>query len=402
MATAPTVEFYDQIKRLLWSIVSDSGILQQQTQRPALDALILSLSSSATFSPTDTLFEFLDDCIGRLVRRPIKYQDDLDALRKAEEEPHEIETANQPTISLLAVTLAEQWPFMTRSGAEGRANVATWLGRYIKLSIQIGEDPSMFENLFKQMSRTSDHSMPYPDFQTLMINLDQPDCQLPPIMGRDESEGYSPARARIPNHISTETAPPYPAGAEPPRERGDHPELNHWMHKEPQEALEDGSIGALVMCLCSKHGEIRRQALQNVQKFITVTKVICYTSGNKYAANILQASSYEEREQLQLLLGELSETCKEDSLVNTKPLPTVASAWAAHAVVAIADPLHVMYPKINKYLTKGPSWNVNKLPSYWVDKILLNPPDEDVAHYKEVEWLVDLLIDGLSTSEASP
>lgn len=254
--------------------MSDSGILQQQTKRPALDALIFSLSSSATFYPTDALFEFLDDCIGRLIRRPIKYQDDLDALRNAREEQNENETASPLAISLFALTLAEQWPFVVKYGAEAGANVAVWLGRYIRFSIRVGEDQSLYEKIFHQMSKTSDPSMPYSDFHTLMVNLDQPDCHLSPIRGGEEQDGHSPVQAGIANHISTDTAASYPTGVEPAKEREDHPELNHWMHKEPQEALEDGSIGALAMCLCSKYGEIRLQALQNIQKVITVIKVI--------------------------------------------------------------------------------------------------------------------------------
>lgn len=83
------------------------------------------------------------------------------------------------------------------------------------------------------------------------------------------------------------------------------------------------------------------------------------------------------------------------------PLPYCAGVLAARFLLVIADPLHIMYEKVNKFLYKGPEWNVDKLPSYWVDKILLNPPTSDELHYQEAEWLLDALIDGLRTPAVS-
>ena len=58
-----------------------------------------------------------------------------------------------------------------------------------------------------------------------------------------------------------------------------------------------------------------------------------------------------------------------------------------------------MYTKINKFLHRGPEWNLGKMPSYWADKILLHPPTEDDGYRMEVEWLLDFLVDGLRTPE---
>lgn len=74
---------------------------------------------------------------------------------------------------------------------------------------------------------------------------------------------------------------------------------------------------------------------------------------------------------------------------------------ATRLLLVVAYPLHTMYEKANRFLHKGPRWNVTKLPSYWVDKILLNPPTGDSAHYQEAEWLLDALIDGLRTPAVS-
>lgn len=58
-----------------------------------------------------------------------------------------------------------------------------------------------------------------------------------------------------------------------------------------------------------------------------------------------------------------------------------------------------MYTKINRFLNKSPQWATGKLPSYWVDKILLNPPTNDDAHHEEMDWLIGALTDGLRTAE---
>jgi len=100
-----------------------------------------------------------------------------------------------------------------------------------------------------------------------------------------------------------------------------------------------------------------------------------------------------------MLAGELVETAK--NVIDESPLPYFAGVLAVHLLSIIANPLHLMYGKVNKFLNRGPSWTVTKLPSYWVDKILLNPPTEDDAHYLEIEWLLNALIDGLRTPTVS-
>ena len=74
---------------------------------------------------------------------------------------------------------------------------------------------------------------------------------------------------------------------------------------------------------------------------------------------------------------------------------------ACKAVTILHNPLDFMYAKINRFLNKSPSWTVSRLPSYWIDKILLMPPEIDNAHYREVGWLLDTLIEGLRTQEVS-
>ena len=109
----------------------------------------------------------------------------------------------------------------------------------------------------------------------------------------------------------------------------------------------------------------------------------------------MKTSGYSEWQQVYLLLGELSESAR--SIIPSGPLPSFASVLAAKCLLVLNEPLHYMFTKVNKFLNKGPEWNVKKLPSYWIDRVLLHPPVEDDAHHREVAWVLDILIDGLRT-----
>ena len=100
-----------------------------------------------------------------------------------------------------------------------------------------------------------------------------------------------------------------------------------------------------------------------------------------------------------MLAGELHETAKDVS--PSLMLPHFAVAIAAQSLSILANPLHVMYTKINKFLNKGPIWKLEKLPSYWVDRVLLHPPTDDEAHYEEVRWMLNVLTNGLRTPNVS-
>lgn len=96
---------------------------------------------------------------------------------------------------------------------------------------------------------------------------------------------------------------------------------------------------------------------------------------------------------MHLLLAELAETAA--TINPEQPLPYFAGVFATRLLQVLDDPLHIMYEKVNTFLSKRPQWNVDKLPSYWIDKIVLHPPTNDDSHYHEIEWLLDLLINGL-------
>ncbi len=88
-------------------------------------------------------------------------------------------------------------------------------------------------------------------------------------------------------------------------------------------------------------------------------------------------------------------------MIDEKSLQYLVGSFAAQMIAVVANPLHVMYPKVNRFLNRAPKWDISRLPSYWAEKILHNPPEEDDGFHKEVSWLLEVIIDGLRTPEVS-
>ena len=117
------------------------------------------------------------------------------------------------------------------------------------------------------------------------------------------------------------------------------------------------------------------------------------------SANRSQVSQYAERHSTFLLVGELVESV--GGIEVDRPLPYFAGALAAQLLVILDNPVHCMYGQVNEFLLKGPVWNIERLPSYWINNILLHEPSNGNIHQYEVDWLLTILLDGLQTSEVS-
>ncbi|KAK5171613.1 hypothetical protein LTR04_000896 [Oleoguttula sp. CCFEE 6159] len=375
----PKSESIVQIQCLLSSVVTETGILQQETEKFPLDALVLSLASSETWSAPDAVFDFLDDCLRRLVAKAVKYQDDLDNIITAQFNT-DLQADCAP-VSLLWSTLKEQWPFVAKSKPEHLASILRWIVRLSTLLRGVGEDATVLEGITRGIVEAAEARglggvVKRAMMESKSINLtedrqQQSDGTLSDAhsSGRTDANAIKGEKRKL---LETERLP---------HEDENHPGLNRWMQKEIDEAVEDGAVGDLVLCLCSKYSDIRRQALA-ILKSKLIPKI--------------ENSTYSEWEQVDLLLGELIETSR--TVIESQALPYIVGVFAARALTVLTDPSHFMYLKINKFLQRGPSWNIGRLPSYWAEKTILAEPDDDDAYHKEVGWLVDLLTDGLRST----
>ncbi|KAL0256105.1 hypothetical protein SLS55_008497 [Diplodia seriata] len=372
LSSSPDGASSESIAQLLISVIHDHGMLRTDGYPSSFDALVSSLRANGEVAD-ESVFSFLDECLGRFVRRPIKYQDDLDALVALAK----VEKTAESPVSLLLATLVEQWPFVLKFEKSAASHVSQWIGRFFSCLKKVGENELVLHSLLGAMLEVSDGSACAKPLTAALSGTKTP--EILPIISNPHAHGVEEDVAG-----ENDSVDDFEVSLElPPKENENHPELTRWMHKDVDEAVEEGHMAALVLCLCSEHLSIRRQALPNVQKLMAK----------------VQASGYEEHELIYLLLGEVYETAR-PLITMDEPLPWIAGTLAARAIPILADPANFLYPKVGSFLTRGPSWTVGRLPSYWAEKIILNPPEgDDAAHWREVEWLLEWYLDGLRTEK---
>lgn len=167
----------------------------------------------------------------------------------------------------------------------------------------------------------------------------------------------------------------------PAQESENRPELRRWQNMNIDEALQDGILGSLALCLCSRYQEIRKQGLNALRA----------------VRNKAHEETFDAQEQVNLLLGELIETAS--PIIDSRPLSYIGGSFASHALRVLSDPTHFMFSKVNRYLLKDPSWNIRKLADFWLGKTILEMPEQDNTYWKELIWVLDMLVDGVRTAD---
>ncbi|KAL8723547.1 MAG: hypothetical protein Q9225_000182 [Loekoesia sp. 1 TL-2023] len=377
-ATRQAGSAHRSLEALLQSALSEGLSLEFGQAGQYLAGLLKSITKTKTWQPSGTLFNYLDDCFTRLSKKAVKYHQDL-LVEIADIQPDNARDVEHLGGELL-MAVTEQWPFIQASATKpDLENICRWLSRFLLLLEQKGVDSKLICHVRHRVTTTT------ADKECRKLLKKAPEENLEDALDDDLRDlatlASSPLKTRTANGIREVQAqndgwePPTP----PPSENEDHPGLGRWKQMDIEEAIVEGAIGELILCLCSKYADIRKQALIELRSWMKK----------------LQTSQYSEREPSYLLAGELIETVK-DIIADTS-LPYFAGVAAAEFCLVLSNPLHHMYAKVNKFLNKGPVWRIEKLPSYWVDQILLHLPTNDDAHYKEMGWLLDLLTEGLRT-----
>jgi nucleolar pre-ribosomal-associated protein 1 len=262
------IESLRKIKGLLSSIVVDHGILQTSTEITALDALINSLAEA---SQTNEILNYLDNCIGRFVQKPIKYMDDYDMMNVRLQKPTQDQTSAKP-LSMALMAIVEQWPFLVKaSGSTSHFKiVAEWLARLLAIFKHIGEDDAVVNHVFAEI-----HANSTKEIQRILSkrfnSLDEQSLKHLKNCTRKEEDSTDVVSTE--EQLLLEHSTLAINLDAPPVEDEDHRGLYKWAQKDPDEAIEEGAAGELLQCLCSVHVGIRREALTNLQKLAIKLKV---------------------------------------------------------------------------------------------------------------------------------
>jgi nucleolar pre-ribosomal-associated protein 1 len=365
-----------KIRGILDSVIEESGITQVQTRISSQDALIAALKACNEKGSLRAIYNFLDNCVLRCSATPVKYIDALEQYSTTVygQEPEENDQQRGP-ISLLLVAISEQWPFTTKSSeTETVDEIAKFIANYSAASMKILEDKKIIQAIVKTLAsacpegskarKVIERSRKLVD--TLEI-LELPVSALksPDLPNGDHLEEQASADIEMSMLQITDV------------NIDDHSALTRWITKEMEEVIEEGHAAALITLLSSPHLSARKEAMSNIAKL----------------ARKLKTSSYDEREQIWLLLSELMETAQPH--ISDQHLPTTITAFASHALSVLRDPLHCLYPKVNKFLSQGPTWELDKFPL--LHAILNEPPTLDDAHYAEVSFFLSYLASGLRT-----
>ncbi|PMD35805.1 hypothetical protein L207DRAFT_637001 [Hyaloscypha variabilis F] len=360
-----------KLRSVLVSVVEENQILQSQTTVSALDTFVLRLRELTANANSSVTYAFIDDCILRCAAKPVKY---LFALEEICAETHKSQATESP-VSLLSLAILEQWPFAVKSMQDiALEETATFVARFLAGSIKIHEDKKVIKAIVQKLIAES------PEASAARSTIDQTrklvdDIEVPDVK---ITLSGSPEKIEI-NDISESEKSKVLSNLDPGSgiEQEDPNALLKWTAKEVDEVVEGGYAKSLIMLLSSNILSIRKEAATNIAKF----------------AAKLKDSSFDEKDQIWLLLCELIETAKQ--IIDQEPLPTAISAFASNALSVLNDPLHCMYPKINKFLTSSPTWPLDKIPLIF--KVLDDSPSLDDAHYLEMGWLLSYMLFGLRT-----
>lgn len=346
-----------RISVLLRTALADSHILRRSPQ--AFNSLLSSLEDSDPDSLHEQLV-FFDNCASRVARKPVHYLDLLEALSDDAVK----------TTSLLVPAIIEQWPFVVKTGDEStEAAVGSWIAQvlgHLKRSGESGRALKTARDVLLEATQTKKVRSLFKKCLKGITDVDVSDK-----MDIDSGPTQPSSSDRPPSVDLDEIFGSLPT------EGTTHNALHRWEREDIEAAVEQGRIAELILCLCSEHEEVRKQAFANLARFMAK----------------LKDSNYAEWRCVFTLIGELLETV--NGLGLGAPVPWTVGECATNCLSVIINPLHKVYAKVNKFLQKAPSWEAKKIPSYWIDRILLHGPEVDDGYFDEIDWLLGLLVKGL-------
>ncbi|KAI1650697.1 ribosome 60S biogenesis N-terminal-domain-containing protein [Daldinia loculata] len=366
----------ESLDGVLYWVASEHQLVEDQPNSPGLYPLIAALRSLETVD--SAIWIFLDNCVERCARTPVKYLEVIEEQLDKAKIPEDEDTVTCP----LMMTIAEQIPFFSSSSPSKTTSKAfvQFLSEYLGHSLAAGVSKPFIDaskELFyagltdqklKEKLRIPKRKKLIPEAQE-----HHPNHNVSHLNGRGNQavkEVGSDSIAQIsPQDLEQRLAVPIITSKDN--------SLSKWTSKTPEELVEEGYASSLIRLLLSEHSSIRKEALVNIVK----------------VAAKIKDSTYENNEQVWLLLMELTESAR-DSLTDG-PLPSVIVAFACKALDVLMNPLHSLYEKVNLFLTSGPVWSLDKIPL--IQNILQEGPTEDGAFYSEVSWLLGFLLESLRT-----
>ncbi|KAJ5587533.1 uncharacterized protein N7459_003298 [Penicillium hispanicum] len=349
-----------RISVLLRTVLTENSVLHQSPL--SFNSILSSLEDSEPESLHRELV-FFDNCVSRVAKKPVHYLDLVGSLSKDE----------SSVASPLVAAIVEQWPFVVKAGDESTESVVgAWIARlfgHLKLA---GESTQVLKAARDAVVEATETKKSRSLVKKCLKGSDDADTQ--DKMDVDTSPSQ-PTTANKTSEVDLDEIFGFL-----PTEGTTHNALHRWEREDIEAAVEQGRIAELMLCLCSEHEEVRRQAFSNIARFMVK----------------LKESKYGEWRSVYILTGELLETVNSIGLEN--PVPWIIGECASNCLFVLANPLHKVYGKVNKFLQKAPSWELEKIPSYWIDRVFQHEPELDDGYFDEVDWLLGMFVKALRST----
>lgn len=372
---APAGVSLDALQDALGAVAEEHQLVQSESGNtlPLLDSL-QSMKETNDPATCDALWMFLDNSTSRCATAPVKY---LEMVHEVADGADNADKESSTLTSPLLLAVLEQLPFAISSANEEDLSVlAHFMSRYMECARGAKSNDASFKKIVQRVesafSEKPSGKKLYKKYAKTIVSRELQSWGADFAAGK-EAESAPEKKSHGDGQIMSEEALTDLLSA--PLITRDNSALSKWANKEADELVEEGYAASVISLLASEHISIRKEALISISKM---------------AAKI-NDSSYEEKEQVWLLLSELVESCK--GHVDEGPIPNTIVAFARHALNVLKDPLHCLYGKVNTFLTKGPTWRVDKL--LMVHDILQEGPELDETYYSELSWLFLYLLDGL-------
>ncbi|KAH6659467.1 ribosome 60S biogenesis N-terminal-domain-containing protein [Truncatella angustata] len=358
------------VTKVLRFVAEEHELISRDSPKSGLQPLLSALRGCDGLQKE--IWLFLDNCAERCARSPIKYLEMIYELPAVNSDP--ADDGADEVLSPLITVIAEQLPFFVKPTTEKvlLTRMAQLLSSYLAQLQAAGVRKSLLQAVLTKLALAFGDSKARKHLLIPEQTVSPEPMDIDGASPQGNSDSLNDDNTQISQEQLEETL------SVPITVSKDNSALVKWATKSAEELVEEGYAASVVWLLSSEHRSIRKEALTSIVKIAAKVK----------------ESAYEENAQVWLLLSELIETVRQN---RDATVPNTILAFVCRALDIIRNPTHSLYPKINTFLTRGPSWDLDKLPL--VQDIVQEQPTEDGAYYTEISWLLSYLLDSIRTAE---
>lgn len=243
-----------EIGHLLSMVLADSSVLQSS---PASFASLLASFKEPESEQRQKQLAFFDNCVCRLAKKPVHYQDLIESMSKNA----------AGSVSPLFAAISEQWPFVVKNGDTAvESAVGTWIARAFGKFKQAGENTKALKSVRDSCLGATESKNAKSAIKKSLKDAGEAEDEEMKDQPKSAQNGSQLAQGESKTDLEDVFGPL-------PVEGTTHNALQKWEKDDLEVSVEQGRIAELMLCLCSQHEEVRRQAYTNISRFMMKLKV---------------------------------------------------------------------------------------------------------------------------------